>query len=57
MMSPYIFLFLGAALIFYVAMLTIQLLRIEKKLKDLYLYTERKVKKTLETETEIDFDE
>lgn len=54
-MSPFLLLFFGIALIFYIGMLTVQLLKIEQKLKDIYLYTERKVKHSIEKENNIDF--
>ena len=54
-MSPFIMLFLAIALFLYIGMLTVQLLKVENSLKNSYLYTERKVKQSLEKEVEIDF--
>ncbi len=54
-MSPFILLFLAIALILFVGTLTVQLLKVEQSLKDSYLFTERKVKQSLEKDVEIDF--
>ncbi len=49
-MISYILFFLGATIIIFLLAVTIQLSRIERLFKELYLYTERKVKIFFETE-------
>ncbi len=52
-MISYILFFLGATIIIFMLAVVVQLSRIERNFKDLYLYTERKVKIFFETEENI----
>lgn len=52
-MLTYVLFFLGATLIIFLLAVTIQLARIERNFKNLYIYTERKVKLFFETEEDI----
>ncbi len=54
MMLTYVLFFLGATLIIFLLAVTIQLARIERTFKNIYTYTERKVKIFFETEEDIE---
>lgn len=53
-MISYALFFLGFTIIAFLLAVTIQLSRIERNFKELYLYTERKVKIFFETEEDLD---
>ncbi len=52
-MLSYALFFLGATIVALIFMVVIQLSRIERNFKELYLYTERKVKIFFETEEDL----
>ncbi len=52
-MITYILFFLGFSMTVFMLAVTIQLSRIERNFKELYLYTERKVKIFFETEEDL----
>jgi len=53
MMLTYVLFFLGATILIFLLTVTIQLARIERNFRNLYLYTERKVKIFFETEEDL----
>ena len=53
-MTTYILFFLGAIILIFLLTVIIQLIKVEGKLKDLYFYTERKIKMFFEFEEDIE---
>jgi len=53
-MVEYALFFLGAIIIIFLLTVTVQLARIERNFRDLYFYTERKVKIFFEEEGELE---